>query len=149
MTILFHHEPPSGAPIVCDFSGAPDTPEERLAEYGRLFRSGPVGRQRTATGVVLTFAGTGKAPWVADLAAREAACCPFMAYRVTLDHGSVRWETSGAAEVQPILDQYYALYDAAVTTSVDDLISRLGERGFVVNLTTPARRDEPPSGQPA
>ncbi len=131
MTLFFQHEPPAHAPIVCDFTDAPDTPEERLNEYGQLFGAGLISRERTTTGVTLTFA-VRMASWVADLAAREAACCPFMSYRVTHDDETVRWETSGPTQAQPILDEYYELYQTAATASVDDLIASLATRGFTV-----------------
>lgn len=131
MTLLFQHEPPSNAPVVCDFTDAPDTPEERLNEYAQLFGANLVTRERTTASVILTFDAR-MASWVADLAAREAACCPFMSYLVTQDDNKVRWETSGPAEVQPILDEYYDLYSAAATTTVDDLIAHLATRGFTV-----------------
>ena len=139
MALLFKHEPPENTPMVCDFNGAPDTPQQRLAEYGRLFQAGPVSPQRTTTAVVLTFSGHQIASWVADLAAREAACCPFMSYLVTQDGDSVRWETSGSPDVQPILDEYYELYHTAATASVEDLIGHLAERGFNINSTTSNR----------
>jgi len=38
---------PLGAtPIMCDMTGAPDTPEQRVAEYGRLFAQYLLGRER-------------------------------------------------------------------------------------------------------
>lgn len=145
MTILLQHEPPDDAPIVCDFTGAPDTPEERLTEYGQLFSAGLISRERTATSVILTFHGR-MASWVADLAAREAACCPFMSYLVVHGEGGVRWETSGAAEVQPILDEYYELYHTAAMASVDELIASLAERSFTVTRPAGCRFERGPSG---
>ena len=60
-----------GVPIACDMISAPDTPEERLAEYGRLFAHALVARERTADGVVFTFAAKpGVGAWAADLARR-------------------------------------------------------------------------------
>lgn len=135
MTLLFEHEPAGDAPIVCDFSGATDTPEQRLAEYRQLFGPGLVSRERTGTGVVVTFDAR-LASWAADLAAREAACCPFLSYLVTLDDGVVRWETSGSAEAQPILDECHELYHTAATISVDDLIAGLAQRGFTVTRSS-------------
>ena len=38
------------APIACDFTTAGDTPEERLAEYGRVFDYALTQRVRTADG---------------------------------------------------------------------------------------------------
>ena len=79
-------------PIVCDMSSAPDTPDERLAEYDRLFATALTHRRRSSTGVVFTFrAGSGVLEWVEDLSEREAACCPFMAYEVESDGAIVVW----------------------------------------------------------
>ena len=138
MTLIFQHEALTHAPIVCDFTDAPDTPEERLNEYAQLFGAGLISRERTTTGVTLTFDAR-VASWVADLAAREAACCPFMSYRVTHDDETVRWETSGPTQAQPILDEYYELYQAAATASVDDLIVSLATRGFNVTRSSDDR----------
>lgn len=131
MTTLFHFQPQPDIPIVCDFTGAADTPEERFAEYGRLFGQALVARERTPDGVVLTFTpGEGVAAWVADLAAREAACCPFMRYDVTDEGTIIRWVTSATStEMAPVLDEYYRLYDE-VTLPVDEVMARMGERGF-------------------
>lgn len=138
MTLIFQHEAPTHAPIVCDFTDAPDTPEERLNEYAQLFGAGLISRERTDTGVTLTFAAR-LASWVADLAAREAACCPFMSYRVTHDDETVRWETSGPTQAQPILDEYYELYQTAASASVGDLIVNLATRCFTVTRSSDAR----------
>lgn len=144
MTLLLKHEPLSDAPIVCDFTGAPDTPELRLNEYGQLFSAGLVSRERTAAGVVLTFHAR-MASWVADVAAREAACCPFLSYLVVLDDDVVRWETSGTADAQPILDEYYELCHTAATASVDDLIAGLAQRGFAVTRSSDDRFEHQPA----
>lgn len=80
--------------------------QERLEEYGRIFHAALTSRERTTTGVVLTFGPAHHGQWVADLAAREAACCPFMSYLVTLDDGLIGWETNGTPEMQAILDEY-------------------------------------------
>jgi len=37
--------------IACDMTGAPDTPEERMAEYGRLLAAAYAGRERTGDGI--------------------------------------------------------------------------------------------------
>lgn len=140
MTQLFQFEPKPDTPIVCDFSDASDTFEERLAEYGRLRESALVARQRTADGMVLTFApGEGVAAWVADLAAREAACCPFMRFDLTADDTEIRWETSGTAEMQPILDEYYAMFDDVISLSPDEMADRFAPRIVQVDSPGPAR----------
>jgi hypothetical protein len=140
MTALFHFEPKPDTPIVCDFTDASDTPDERLAEYGHLFKSAFLSRQRTAESVVLTFAsGDGVGAWVADLAAREAACCPFMRYEVTTDDKEIRWEVSGTPDMQPILDEYYEMYEEVATLANDELIGRFAARGFDVRASGQTR----------
>lgn len=135
MTELFRFQPEDHAPIVCDFTEASDTPEERLAEYVRLFESAFVSRVRTNDGVVLRFSpGDGVADWVADLAAREAACCPFLSYDVSADDTGITWVTSGTPDMQPVLNQYYDLYQVA-RDGVQPLIQRLADTGFEVRVT--------------
>jgi len=50
-----------------------------------------------------------------DLAAREAACCPFLTYDIALHEGTVTWTTGGAdrPDVRAVLDEYYAAPDWA------------------------------------
>src|SRR5215217_5034839 len=67
---------PRTTPIACDMTDAPDTPEERIAEYDRLFSRTFVGRERTPAGIRFRLrADDGVEAWVRDLAAREQACC--------------------------------------------------------------------------
>jgi hypothetical protein len=42
---------PENPPVVCDLTGAPDTGEQRLAEYGRLLQSAYLSRDRDPDGV--------------------------------------------------------------------------------------------------
>lgn len=73
-----------GAPIACDMTAADDTPEERLAEYGRVFAHALIGRDRTTDSTAFRFAAKpGVREWIIDLATREAACCRFLTYRIT------------------------------------------------------------------
>ncbi len=51
----------------------------------------------------------------------------------------MRWETSGPTQAQPILDEYYELYQTAATASVDDLIVSLATRGFNVTRSSDDR----------
>jgi hypothetical protein len=103
-------------PIACDMSTADDTPDERLAEYGRLFARALVRRARRDDGVVLTFARDERAA-VEDLVRRESACCPFLDYRVELIGDRVVWTTTNPrsgddrAHADMILDALYALPD--------------------------------------
>jgi hypothetical protein len=51
---------------------------------------------------------------VDDLARREAACCPFLDYRVETIGGQVVWTISDPCSdehVAPVLDEFYALAD--------------------------------------
>jgi hypothetical protein len=126
------------APIACDMTAAGDSAEERFAEYGRLFAHALVDRQRTADGVVFQFAAKpGVTDWVADLARREAACCPFSTYDVTSDGTCVIWKTSSQAApmVQAFLDEFYGLPDR-IGEGLAGMFARLGERGLMV--TSPA-----------
>jgi hypothetical protein len=102
--------PPASTPIACDMTTARDTPDERLAEYRRLF--GRAVRERTATGVRFRFpAEPGIEEWVRDLAAREKECCPFFGFDITVEGGEVLW---GAAvpdtdAARGVLEDFYAL----------------------------------------
>jgi hypothetical protein len=110
-------EQTAAEPVVCDMSGAPDTPEERMAEYGRLFAQALVGRERAERAVRLRFrAEEGVRAWVADLAAREKACCPFYDFTVSTAAGEVQWEirvVDGVAEdlAGVALDAFYQAPD--------------------------------------
>ena len=129
-----------GAPFACDMTGAPDTPQDRLAEYGRLFAHALVGRERRSDSVEFRFASkVGVAEWVADLARREAACCPFFSYRVTADGDHVIWRTGsdGGAEAQVMLDELHELPDHCAE-GIDGYFARLAQRG--VSITSPAPR---------
>ncbi len=100
------------APVACDMTAAPDTPEERVAEYGRLFAHALVARARTDRALVLTFAAKpGVQEWIVDLVAREAACCPFFSYGIEHRDGQIVWSMSSDAgpAAQAILDEFYAL----------------------------------------
>lgn len=129
------------APIACDLTDAPDTPEERLAEYGRLFAHALVGRERTADAVDLRFAAKpGVAEWVADLARREAACCPFLTHQVSPDGAHILWRISTEAgpTAQAILDECHALPER-VGDGFKGLLERLDARGITVVSPAPRR----------
>jgi hypothetical protein len=102
------------AAIVCDMRGAPDTPDERLREYRVLFERSLVRRERRADTVTFAFrADRGTRAQVEDLARREAACCPFLDYRVETVGDEVVWTIAGAqrAGADVTLDAFYALPD--------------------------------------
>jgi hypothetical protein len=131
-------EKPS-AQIACDLTGAPDTADQRIAEYGRLFAHALAGRQRTADAVELTFAAKpGVAEWVTDLARREAACCPFMSHHVTADKSQVIWRASsqGGPLAQAALDELHGLPER-FGDGFKGLLERLAVRGF--RVTSPGR----------
>jgi len=127
------------APIACDMTSAGDTAEDRFAEYGRLFAHALIDRQRTGDGVIFTFvAKPGVTEWVADLARREAACCPFSTYDVTSDGQRVAWKTSSQAApmVQAFLDEFYGLPER-IGDGLEGMFARLAERGLAITSPAP------------
>jgi hypothetical protein len=137
--MLFEERP--GAPIACDMTGAGDTAEERFAEYGRLFGHALLDRARTADAVVFTFAAKpGVGAWVADLARREAACCPFSTYDVKLIGDRVVWRTSsgGGPIVQAFLDELHGLPDR-IGDGLEGMLARLDARGLEIKSPAPGR----------
>ena len=119
MTDIFHFPARADAPIACDMSTATDTPEERLHEYRRLFEHAFVRRERLPDSVVLAFRDEPEVRnWVEDLARREAACCPFVDYRVEAAGDEVIWTTTKVtgdqrAAVHVMLDAFHDLLDHA------------------------------------
>jgi hypothetical protein len=124
MTSALHLQPQPDAPIACDLSTAPDTPEQRLREYQQLFERALVRRGRSANAVRFAFRGDpGTRAAVDDLARRESACCPFLDYRVETIGGEVIWTTTNPntgenrAKVDVILDAFHALPEHAGSDS--------------------------------
>jgi hypothetical protein len=120
MTTVLHIPAKPDMPIACDMSTAADTPDERLAEYGRLFERALARRERRDDGVVLAFrADHGIQEAVEDLARREAACCPFLDHRVETVGDAVTWTMTNVvagdvrAGVDVTLDAFYVLPDRA------------------------------------
>jgi hypothetical protein len=116
MTNVLHLHARPGTPIVCDMRGADDTPDERLREYSRLFERALLHRERRADAVVFVFrADPDTRPVVDDLARREAACCPFLDYRIETVGDQVIWTVSNTiagdarASVDAILDAFHDL----------------------------------------
>jgi hypothetical protein len=121
-------------PIACDMTDAPDTAEERMAEYGRLFAQALAGREWTDEGVRLRLrADDGIEAWVRDLAAREKACCAFFDFSITSDEDEVRWDAAVIDDdlARAILDEFYDLPDT-VAKGVEGLENRLIERGLQI-----------------
>ena len=95
-----------------------DTPEERLAEYGRLFATALVRRERGEGRVAFMFRADDGVRELADtLTRREAACCPFVDYRVETVGDKVVWAITNPvvgedrASVDVMLDAFYSLPD--------------------------------------
>lgn len=138
--------PAAATPIVCDFTDAPDTEAERLAEYRRLFGQAMVGRERTAEGIRFRFrAAPGVEAWVRDLAAREKACCAFYAYTVTVDGDEVLWDCAVPDRdiARAVLDEFYALPDT-LDEGVDYFRERFIQHGLVI-VSDPAGTVHDPS----
>jgi hypothetical protein len=138
MTTVLHIPAQSGVPIACDMSTAADTPDERLGEYGRLFERTLVRRERREDGVAFSFRADGRTrEAVEDLARREAACCPFLDYRVETVGDEVIWTISNPvsgdahASVDVILDAVHALPDHS-GSDFEGLLGRLADRGVDV-----------------
>lgn len=131
-TVTVMTTPSNPTPLVCDMTTAPDTPQERMAEYGRLFEHALTGRERTNDAAILRFtARAGVEAWVRDLANREAACCPFFDYTVTEHDGQVSYKIAGDNDpiVQSILDEFYQLPDH-IGDGLAGLLHRLHDSGL-------------------
>ena len=135
MTDVLHIPAQVDAPIACDLSTAEDTADERLADYQRQFERALLRRERREDSVVFTFrADGGTREALHDLARREAACCPFLDYRVEAIGDEVIWTTSnrltgGArAGVDAFLDVLYALPDHT-GSDIDGFFGRLADAG--------------------
>jgi len=112
MATALHLPARRDAPIACDMSTAQDTPDGRLAAYQRLFARALSRRERRGDVVVLTFRALPDIrETVEDLARREAACCPFLDYRVETTADEVTWTISGDRRegVGAVLDAFHAL----------------------------------------
>jgi hypothetical protein len=115
MSDVLHIPARPDAPVACDMSTAVDTPEQRLEAYGALFADALVRRERSEGVVVLAFRA-GVRETVEELVRREAACCPFVDYRVERVGDEIVWTTTGDGreDVEVILD---ALHELSVATS--------------------------------
>jgi hypothetical protein len=129
MTDVLHIPARLDAPVACDLSTAEDTAQERLADYQRQFERALMRRERREDGVVFTFrADGGTREALHDLARREAACCPFLDYRVEAIGDEVIWTISsagiGRAAIDAFLDALYALPEHA-GSDIDGFLGRL------------------------
>ena len=138
MSDLLHIPARPGAPIACDMSTAVDTPDERIDDYGRLFADALVRRERLDGSVVLAFrADPATRAAVEDLVHREAACCPFVDYRVETLGKEIVWTITNPvagedrAGVEVMLDAFHGLPDHA-GESIDGFFEQLAARGVEV-----------------
>jgi hypothetical protein len=115
MTDTLHLPATPDAPVACDLSTASDTPEERIAEYARLFERALLRRERRPDSVVFWLSADTRAA-VESLARREAACCPFLDHRVESAGEEVVWIIAGDAA--SVLDEFQALPDRTVSGDV-------------------------------
>jgi hypothetical protein len=114
--------PPAATPVVCDMTTAPDTEDERIAEYRRLFGAALLGRDRTPEGIRFRFgAAPGVEAWVRDLAAREKACCAFFGFEISLRDNEVTWDLAvpDSDAARALLDEFYALPDTLADPAHD------------------------------
>ncbi|WP_088312786.1 hypothetical protein [Kineosporia sp. R_H_3] len=98
--------------VVCDMTDAPDTGQERLREYARLFDAAFISREHTEVGMRWRLrADDGIEAWARDLAARENACCAFMTNTVTVVADQVLWEATTIDDdsARAVLDLFYEL----------------------------------------
>jgi hypothetical protein len=121
-------------PVVCDLTHAPDSAEQRLAEYRRLFAAAFVSRERTTDGMRWRLrAGPGIEAWAQDLAARENACCAFMTNTISVVGGQVLWDatTIDDPSARAVLDLFFDLPDAR-WTDVDEVRQRFALTGVPI-----------------
>jgi hypothetical protein len=113
-------------------TGAPDTAEERLAEYRRLFGQALIGRERTPEGIRFRLrAEPGVEEWVRDLAAREKACCGFFAFDIRTEGDQLLWDAAVTDDdtARAILAELYLLPDTTPATPAE-LRDRLAAQGL-------------------
>jgi hypothetical protein len=120
MSGLLHIPARANAPIACDMSTAADSPEQRLADYGRLFADALIRRARHAGAVVFVFRSDPQiSKTIEDLVRREAACCPFLDYGIETTGAEIVWTITNPATgedragVEVILAAFHALPDWA------------------------------------
>ena len=127
---------PGATPIACDMTDARDTPEERMAEYDRLFSQTFVGRERTPAGIRFRLrADDGVEAWVRDLSAREKACCPFFDFTVSTVGDELHWDIQVVDDdtARAVLDEFYDVPEAAAG-GAQRMMDRLGGLGFEVTV---------------
>ncbi len=121
-------------PILCNMTGAPDTPAERVETYAALFADALVDRERTTDGIRFRFrADPGIEDRVRELARREQACCAFFTFTITADEHEVRWDAAVPDDdlARQALDELFLLPDVA-GRGLDAVFDRYDARGFRV-----------------
>jgi hypothetical protein len=147
--------PAAATLVVCDMTNAPDSAEQRLDEYARLFAAAFASKERTIDGVRWRLrADPGVEAWAQDLAARENACCAFMTNTISVAGGHVLWDATTTTIDDPsaraVLDLFFALPDAR-WTDVADVHERLALSGVSIvivdgTVIRPATPEEIRSG---
>jgi hypothetical protein len=120
--------------IVCDMTTAPDTAQERIVEYRRLFAAALIGREKTERGIRFRFrAAAGVEAWVRDLAAREKACCAFYNFTVTTLDDQVLWDVTVVDDdlARALLAEFYVLPDT-IGQETETLLDRFTGLGLRV-----------------
>lgn len=108
-----------------------------MAEYARLFDHALPASERTSDAAIWRFTShAGVEPWVRDLAAREAACCPFLTYTVTADHAEVTYQITGDSRptIKTILDEIHHLPHHS-TDGLHGLLQRLDTAGMQLHTS--------------
>jgi hypothetical protein len=127
---------PASTPILCDMTNAPDTAEQRLADYRRLFADALIARERTVSGTRWRFRATeGTESLVRDLAAREQACCAFFSFSITVVGGEVLWDASVVDDdmARAILEEFHRLPDT-LGEGAATLYDRMAAKGLRVYI---------------
>jgi hypothetical protein len=121
MSDLLHIPARPGARIACDMSTAVDTPDQRLDAYRRLFADALLRRERHDGTVVFALrADPSTRATLGELVRREAACCPFVDYRVETVGDEIVWTitnpVTGAdrGSVEAVLDAFHELSLATI-----------------------------------
>jgi hypothetical protein len=123
-------------PVACDMTTARDTPEERMAEYDRLFAQTFVGRERTGEGIRFRLrADDGVEAWVRDLAVREKACCPFFDFDIATVGDEVHWDMRVIDDdtARAVLNEFYDIPQRAAG-GAQRMMDRLSGLGFEVTV---------------
>jgi len=142
--------------IVCDMTDAPDTGQERLAEYARLLGSALISRERTPGAMRWWLRNDeGIEAWAKDLAARENACCAFMTTAVTVAGDRVLWQSTAIDDpvAREVLDMMYELPERRWTDAGQAYARFTGGIGVPIvisdgQVTRPATPEEVRGGRP-